>query len=191
MRPLRYALLALAFAVAPLAQAQVLPSFGLTGGLNFGSLSDAAGAKLDQSTGYHVGVFGDVNLLALGARVALLYVKAGDIGIGPDDLSVTFIAVPVDLKYQFPSPLVKPYALLGPEFRFATGDLSDADARSLNLAINAGLGAELSALIGPKVFAELRYALDVTGFAGDTFSGVPTDDSFKVSAFFLRLGIGL
>lgn len=192
MRPLRYALLALLFAAsAPLAQAQLLPSFGLTGGLNFGSLSDAAGADLESSTGYHIGVFGDFGFGPLALRGSVLYVKAGSIETGADDASITFIAVPVDVKFQFPSPLIRPYALLGPEFRFATGDLADADARSLNLALNAGLGAELSALIGPKVFAELRYALDVTGFAGDEFFGVPTDDSFKVSAFFLRVGVGL
>jgi len=196
MRPLRYATFALVLALgaalsAPNAHAQIIPKFGVAGGLNFGSLSDAAGLDLDSSTGYHVGVFGDVGFGPLAARLSLLYVNAGSIGEGDDDASVTFIAVPVDFKFRFPSPLVKPYALLGPEARFATGDLADADARSVNLAINAGVGAELDALIGPSVFAELRYALDVTGFADDEFFGVATDESFNVSVFYLRVGIGL
>ena len=192
MRSFRYLLLAAVFVAAtPLAQAQLIPKFGVAGGLNFGSLSDAAGADFESSTGYHVGVFGDVGFGPLAARVSLLYVKAGDIGEGSDDASVTFIAVPVDFKFRFPTPVLKPYALLGPEARFATGDLADADARSVNLAINAGIGAELSAIVGPSVFAELRYALDVTGFADNEIFGVPTDDSFKVSVFYLRVGVAL
>lgn len=190
MRSLRLALLALTFALtAPLAHAQLLPSFGVTGGLNFGSLSDAAGLDLDQSTGYHIGVFGDFGLGPIGARASVLYVRVGDIELpvlnNPD---VSFIAVPVDLQYRFASPLLKPYALLGPEARFAMGDLADLDAESIALALNLGVGAELSALIGPKVFAELRYAFDITGFAPGDFDG---NDDFKVNAFFLRVGVGL
>lgn len=192
MRSLRYALLALALAAgAPLAHAQLIPSFGVTGGLNFGSLSDAAGADLDQSTGYHIGVFGDFGFGPLATRASVLYVRAGDIEGLADDASITFVAVPLDLKFQFPSPVVKPYALLGPEARFATGDLADADARSVNLALNAGVGAELNAILGPKAFAELRYALDVTGFFDDDVFGFPTDESFKVNVFFLRIGVGI
>jgi hypothetical protein len=196
MRPFRYLLLALAFALAaPLAStnahAQIIPKFGATGGLNFGSLSDAAGADFDSSTGYHVGIFGDVGFGPLAARVSLLYVKAGDLEGEDDDASVTFVSVPVDFKFRFPSPVVKPYALLGPEARFATGDLADAEARSVNLALNAGVGADFGTIVGPNFFAELRYALDVTGFADDEFFGVPTDESYKVSVFYLRVGVGL
>src|SRR5690606_38346642 len=47
MRSLRFALLAFAFAApAPLAHAQLVPSFGVAGGLNFGCLSDAGTAGL-------------------------------------------------------------------------------------------------------------------------------------------------
>lgn len=195
MRALRYALLALAFAAAaPLAHAQLIPSFGVTGGLNFGSLSDAAGADLDQSTGYHVGVFGDFGFGPLAARASLLYVRAGEIEGLTDDADVSFVAIPLDLQYRFPTPVLKPYALLGPELRFLTGDLTDFDgSRSTGIAINAGVGAELSAIIGPKVFAELRYAFDVSGLFEDReIAGIGTvDDSFKVNLFFLRVGVGL
>ena len=195
MRSLRYLLLAAVFVAAtPLAQAQIIPKFGVAGGLNFGSLSDAAGADFESSTGYHVGIFGDVGFGPLAARVSLLYVKAGDVGTGiGDDASVTFIAVPVDFKFRFPSPVVKPYALLGPEARFLTGDLADFDgSRSVAIALNAGIGAELSAIVGPSVFAELRYGYDVSGLFGDReIANVTIDDSFKVNVFFLRVGVGL
>ncbi len=209
MRPFRFLLVALALALAsaataPFAHAQVIPKFGLAGGLNFGSLSDATAIDLDQSTGYHVGIFGDVGFGPLAARISVLYVKAGDaqISVGGGtasggNTSVTFIAVPVDFKFRFPSPVVKPYALLGPEARFPVGDLTDfSGSRSTTLALNFGVGAELSAIVGPSVFAELRYGLDVTGFVdgGELPGGVGTfdsNDSFKVNAFFLRIGVAL
>lgn len=204
MRSFRYLLLALAFALAaPLAStaahAQIIPKFGVAGGLNFGSLSDATAVDLDSSTGYHIGVFGDVGFGPLAARVSVLYVRAGDITLQPfddvgdvaTDASISFVAVPVDLKFRFPTPVVKPYALVGPEARFPTGDLADADARSVNLALNFGVGADFGTVVGPSLFAELRYGLDVTGFADNEFFGIPTDDSFKVNAFYVRVGVGL
>lgn len=189
MRSLRYFLLAAVFVAAtPLAEAQIIPKFGVAGGLNFGSLSDAAGADFESSTGYHVGVFSDVGFGPLAARVSVLYVKAGDVGEGDNDSSISFIGVPVDFKFRFPTPVLKPYALLGPEARFALGDLADADARSVNLALNAGIGAEISALVGPSAFAELRYSFDASGFApGD----LGDDVDFKVSVFYLRVGVAL
>ncbi|MEM1041580.1 MAG: outer membrane beta-barrel protein [Bacteroidota bacterium] len=197
MRPLRFALFAAFFAAAPLAHAQLIPSFGVTGGLNFGSLSDAGTADLDQSTGYHVGIFGDFGFGPLAARASVLFVRAGDIELVPtfqdSDAGVSYIAVPIDLQYRFPSPLLKPYALVGPEFRFATGDLADLDgSRSTSVAVNVGVGAQLAALIGPKVFAELRYAFDVSGFLEEREAfGITVDDTFRVNVFFLRVGIGL
>lgn len=198
MRSFRYLLLAAVFVAAtPLAQAQIIPKFGVAGGLNFGSLSDAAGLELESSTGYHVGVFGDVGFGPLAARVSVLYVRAGDVGfpvfgdvIETEEATVSFIAVPVDFKFRFPSPVVKPYALLGPEARFAVGDLADLEAETIAFALNFGVGAELSAIVGPSVFAELRYGLDVTGFApGD--AGDAADEDFRVNAFYIRVGVGL
>lgn len=202
MRPLRYAVLTLVLAfgamlAAPNAQAQIIPKFGATGGVNFGSLSDAAGLEFDSATGYHVGVFGDVGFGPLAARVSVLYVSAGDVGIpvfgdiiDTEEANVSFIAVPVDFKFRFPSPVVKPYALLGPEARFAVGDLADLDAETLAFALNFGIGAELDAIIGPSVFAELRYGLDVTGFAPGE-AGDAADEDFRVNAFYIRIGVGL
>ncbi len=188
MRSLRFALLAALFAAAPLAHAQLIPSFGVVGGLNFGSLSDAGTADLDQSTGYHIGIFADAGFGPLAARASVLYVQVGDT---EGDDGISFVALPIDFQYGLPLPVLRPYALLGPEFRFPAGDFADSDARSVNVAVNVGIGAELSAIVGPSVFAELRYALDVTGFADDELFGVPTDDSFKVSVFYLRVGVGL
>jgi hypothetical protein len=189
------AVITLAATAVPV-QAQILPSFGVTGGLNFGSLSDAATVDLDQSTGYHVGVFGDVGFGPVGLRASILYVRAGSLSLptaGSDNPTVSFVSIPIDLQYGLGLPLVNPYLLAGPEARLPVGDLADADARGVAVAINVGVGAEVSAFIGPKVFAELRYAFDVTGFFDDGVAGIPatSDESIQVNLFFFRVGVGL
>jgi hypothetical protein len=60
----------------------------------------------------------------------------------------------------------------------------------VNFTGNVGLGAKLGAFIGPEVFAELRYAFDLSG----TFSEVPATDfetDGSVNVFFIRVGVGL
>jgi hypothetical protein len=192
------ALLAALLAVSPDARAQLLPSFGVTGGLNFTSLSDAATFDTDNSTGFHVGLFADAGFGPIGARAAVLYVSAGSVeeavaGAALRRRNVAYIALPVDLQYRMMTPLVRPYALFGPEARFAVGDLASSDARSVAVALNFGVGAELSAFIGPKVFGEIRYGLDVTGFFDDEVFGTPAtqNESLKVNMVALRVGIGL
>lgn len=190
-------LLCAATVTGPSAQAQLLPSVGLTGGLNFGSISDAATVDLDESTGYHIGLFSDLGFGPIGVRASLMYVRAGNLGLplvgGGGDAVVSFIALPLDLQYRAGTPLVNPYGLIGPELRFPLGDLADADARSVAMALNLGVGAQFGAIIGPSVFAELRYAFDVTGFFDDGVAGVPAsmDDSVRLNMFYLRIGVGL
>ena len=197
--PRALAALALVAALALPARAQFLPSFGVTAGANFSSLTDAGSLDLDNSTGFHVGVFADLGIGPLALRPAVLYQRVGEVDFTPagvanlDSEDLSFIAVPIDLKFGFPSPLVKPYALVGPEFRFPTGGITDIegfDTKSVNTAINVGAGAELSALIGPKVFAELRYAFDVSGLA-DSELGTVSDANLKVNLFMIRIGVGL
>jgi hypothetical protein len=196
MRALRFVLTAAAvvsFALsAPVAQAQLLPSVGITGGLNFSNISDAASARLDQSVGYHVGAYIDLSLplVPVGFRGSVLYVRAGDIAFPSpvpffgSDAAIEFIAVPIDAKFSLGLPLVSPYGFLGPEIRFPMGELRDHDnVRDNAWALNLGVGADIGAFIGPKVFAELRYGIDLTGF-------VDADDTIRVSPFYLRLGIG-
>lgn len=188
MNLFRIVSLVAAFALAaPPAQAQTVPKIGATGGVNFSSVSSYF-LEFDGATGYHVGVYGNIGLSALDVRVSILYVSAGDVGVPrldiPEfyDLTVTFIAVPVDFKFGVPLPVVKSYALIGPEARVVTGDFAGSD-RVMNYAINAGIGAEFDVLVGPSVFAELRYGLDVTG--------INDDNTFKVNVFYVRVGIGL
>jgi hypothetical protein len=185
--------LALLASLASPAQAQI-PSFGVTGGLNFGALTDAATANLDNRTGFHIGVFTELGIGPLALRPALLFLSAGDVQVGGvtgGRINASFITIPVDLMFSTGTPLIRPYFLAGPEFRFLVGG-SDAtiDAREVNIALNAGVGAQLSALIGPEVFLELRYALDVSGLArGYEVAGLPVQESMRLNLFMLRAGV--
>jgi len=199
---MRRALLPLAVLLllaVPDARAQLLPSFGVAGGLNFTSLTDAASFDTGNAVGYHVGLFADAGFGPIGARASVLYVSAGRVerptlgGLAAQSVNVAYVAIPVDLQYRMMTPLVRPYALAGPEARFAVGSLASEDARDVAVALNVGVGAELSAFIGPKVFGEVRYGFDVTGFAGDEFLGTPTtsNESLRVNLITFRVGVGL
>ncbi len=198
---MRFLSLALAAAfLAPVAHAQ-LPSVsvGVAGGLNFASLNDVGSADLGSSTGFHGGVYGDVSLPFIAFRTGVYYLKAGDVETASGDelVSANFITVPVDFRFQTPTPVVKAYALVGPEFRFPIGSASEVvqggaaiDRSSVNVAANIGAGVSFKApLVGPSGFAEVRYSRDVTGFAENT--GLTTDNTYKVSLFQLRVGVGL
>lgn len=197
MRALRLltpaALLSLALLLAPPAQAQLLPRIGVTGGLNFTSLADAATANLDQAVGYHVGAYLDLSLplVPVGLRGAVLYVRAGDMAFPSpvpffgSDAAIEFIAIPVDAKLSLALPLVSPYAFLGPEIRFPMGDLREHEQARNAWALNLGVGVDVGAVIGPRLFAELRYGLDLMGFVADE------QEPIRVSLFYLRVGVGL
>lgn len=201
MRFLRILPLLLAAFLAPAASAQLIPSvdLGVTGGLNFSNLGDATGFDLGSATGYHVGVYAEVGVAGFNVRPALLYVRAGDLdftaipGLG-DEETVSFLAIPVDLKFAASTPLVQPYGLLGPELRVPLGEVFDGPGtRSTAVALNVGAGARLGAFIGPSVSAELRYSFDVTGFVEDAalFGAGGADESFRFNVFYVRVGVAI
>ncbi|MEM8559877.1 MAG: porin family protein [Bacteroidota bacterium] len=179
------------------ASAQIIPSFGIAGGLNFGSLSDAGSLDIGSSTGYHIGLYAQVGVASFAVRPGLFYQRVGDIefptvqGLGAlDEIAVSYVIIPIDLLYKpLPTPLIKPYLLAGPEFRIAAGDLADAafgneDSRSFTTALNIGIGAQFGAIIGPKVFGELRYSFDLSGVSEG-------DETVKVNVVMLRVGLGI
>ncbi len=181
---MRLFLLALLVAVAPAARAQLIPSFGAAVGVNFASLGDAGTLALDGSTGYHAGIYADLGFGGLSVRPGLFYVRAGSL---LNDENVDYVSVPVDLKAAFPSPLVKPYVVAGPEFRFPQGSITQFNRRDFALAANVGAGVEVGGFLLPNAFAELRYGLDLSGLRDDP----EVDESVKVNLFMVRVGLGL
>lgn len=188
----RAVFVALLTLVGSQAHAQLIPSLdlGVAGGVNFASLDDAGSLELDNSTGYHIGAFADFSFLFASARTGLYYLRAGDIpGVGEngENGTISFITVPVDFQVQTPTPIVKAYALVGPEFRFPLQGIETFNREEVNIAANVGIGVKGSTpLVGPSGFLELRYARDFTGIRSD--SG---DDDVKVHLFMVRAGVGI
>ena len=184
--------LLLGLAAGP-ASAQV--KLGVSGGLNFASLNDVRDAatevSLENSTGFHAGIYADVSALLVSFRTGVFYLSAGEVQRGSETLDATFITVPVELHLQTPTPAVRVYALIGPEARFPVGEsITDVETRSVNVAGNVGLGVSFGVpFAGPTAFAEIRYAQDLTGFARD--QGLETDNEYELSLFMVRAGIGL
>lgn len=179
---------------APAAHAQFVPSLdiGVAGGPNFASLGDAGTADFDGSTGFHAGIFVDVGALFFSGRTGLYYLRAGDVdtdnNAATDGETLSFVTIPVDFQLQTPTPIVKAYALIGPEFRFPLNGLATFDANSVNYALNVGVGVKGSVpVVGYGGFLELRYARDLNGVID---SGAANTD-YKVHLFMIRAGIGL
>ena len=183
----------------PPANAQLVPSLdlGVAGGLNFASLGDAQSFDLDNSTGYHIGLFADVGVLFFSARTGVYYVAPGDIrevGIGDvvdRETSAAYVSVPVDFQIKTPTPLVQAYALLGPEFRFPVSELDAFEQENVTVAGTIGLGVRGGVpLIGPSGFLEGRYGFDLTGLNGSDALG-NSDDDVRLNVFMIRVGVGI
>lgn len=179
--------------LAPAAHAQFIPqlSFGVAGGPNFASLSDVTGGSLDNSTGFHAGVYVDFSALMFSVRTGAYYLRAGDVQQGAETVAADFLTIPVDVQFTTPTPVVRGYALLGPEFRFPIGESGTlVDTRAVNVAANIGAGAKFKMPVtGFSGFGEVRYALDLTGFAENTV--LTTDNTYKLNLFMIRVGVGL
>ena len=181
------AVAAVAALATPRAGAQVDLGFGFAGGANFADLQDAGALDLDRSVGYHVGLYADVGVPFVAGRVGVYYVDAGSFeGADADDNTASYVAVPVDVQFKTPTPLVQAYVLVGPEARFAVDGLDTFDQQDHTLAGNVGLGLRGGVpLVGPSGFLELRYGLDLTGLR-DT----DAEDDVKVNLIQLRAGLG-
>ncbi|CAN5581738.1 hypothetical protein BH23BAC4_BH23BAC4_06680 [soil metagenome] len=190
---------AIAFAMAaPASQAQLIPKFGVSGGLNFASLGDAASADLSASTGFHLGLYAEMGLGPVSLRPGLFFIRAGDIEVptltGTEERNINFVTVPIDFKFSAGLPIVSPYVLVGPEVRFPLGDFTTEEGtRQVNVALNAGAGlAFRTPIVGPQGFIEVRYAGDITGLVDEQrFGPIQANETFKLNLFMVRAGVGL
>lgn len=201
----------LAVAVVVLTTAGVQPShaqFGVAIGLNFDSITDidtgSREATFDNATGFHVGVFYDLAAGPLAIRPGLFYRQvpgvdvdiSGDGGILTESFDMSLIEVPIDLRFRFAMPFVRPYALAGPVFGFAStsdDDFSDA-LQDLTVAANIGLGVEVSLPgFSPTLYPEIRYSFGISRFLSEEYTiggtTVTAEDAQRLNTFMLRLGI--
>ena len=185
----------LLLALAAPATGQIVPTLdlGVAGGVNFASLDQAGGLDLENSTGYHVGLYADVGAGPLHVRTGAYYLRAGDIdgaGADGDAGTVHFVSVPFDLQVQTPTPVVQAYLLAGPEVRFPLDGLDTFDTKTANLVANVGVGVKGGVpLVGPSGFLEARYALDLDGFGDQRGDDIGVD--VKAHLFLIRVGVGM
>lgn len=180
---------------------------GVAGGLNFESLGDiqAGSAKgtFENATGYHVGVFFDLNAAPVAVRPGIFIRDVGEVAFRFNETSekvnLSFIEVPVDVRVPLlAAPLVKPYLLAGPVLSFPRSSDKEFDDSLEDISVSATVGAGVQVTIpavGLRLFPELRYAFGISGFLKDTIEvggvSVGAEDSVTASAFMIRLGVGL
>ncbi|GAB5519993.1 MAG: outer membrane beta-barrel protein [Rhodothermales bacterium] len=202
------------FAVALLlAAAASLPAqaqFVLFGGLNFESFEDIqvnnVDVSYDQSTGFHLGLQFNLGLGPVAIRPGIFYRDVGTIegfdvaqvafgNARPfDSFSLSYIDVPIDLRFRFGTPMLKPYIFGGPILSFPQADgVSEDRFETFNLAGSVGVGLEVSAPgFGWTLYPELRYGLNLTKLTdNDIAVGGRTFQSQDYNVIMVSLGIGL
>lgn len=185
---------------------------GFSVGANFNRLGDIESADRDATlenvAGWHAHLWFDLPIGPVAIRPGIRYMDAGRIfdpestsGFGDfsdqeiiDEQVVTFLEVPLDLRFRMPLPLITPYALAGPVLRFTTDNNNRDRLEELSMAAGLGVGAELGVL-GIRLYPELKYTFGVTRFTKEEyqFRGVVVrpDEDQRLNVVMLSLGIGL
>ncbi len=185
---------------------------GATAGLNFVSLDDIevgdSKSTYEGRTGYHLGGYIETGFGPLGVRAGLLYVNAGALFNGlseipgvpedfEDDFDVKFYAIPVDVMYRMVTPMVTPYIVGGPEFRFNTGapdDFEDNFQSSIVMG-SIGVGVRIGAPgAGFSLSPELRYEFGVDNLVEDEFevagAAISATEGQDLNGWVLRVHVG-
>ncbi|CAM3392066.1 porin family protein [Aequorivita lipolytica] len=143
--------------------------FGIKAGANFANITDASG--LSNKTGFQAGIFGGVKFSdKVGIQADLLYSQqGGEFDFG--DFDLTYINVPVVLKYYIVQGL---NIQAGPQFGFIVDDnivfdLGDvtADAKAENFDLSGVVGAGYDFPFGIRLDARYNFGLtDVSKIDG-------------------------
>lgn len=182
-------------AAAPAAHAQL----GIAVGANFDSISDVdrsgASAAYESASGFHIGATYTLGLGPIGIRPGLFYTDIS--AFEPEDgssnlerVDLDLIEAPIDVMLTVaPLPLVRPYVLAGPVFRFAQdrSENDEVEKEDFTVAAAAGAGVEFKAL-GFRPYAEARYQFGLQNFASE-IGGIATEGGGRVNSFMVRVGL--
>lgn len=185
------ALLIIAAVFTTAAEAQILPKFGVKGGLNYSTLNNMDDAE--YKAGFSAGVFADIAIPATPVSVQpeLLYTTYGA-GFENTDLkmNLSYLQIPVLVKFGFPTPVANPHVFFGPYMGFLlkadvkaddfSMDIKD-ETKSTDFGVAVGAGIDIK-----KFTVGLRYTAGLTNI-DDPESGSAED--FKNGAFGLTVGI--
>ena len=182
------------------AQAQL----GIAAGLNYNDLGDidtgSAETSFDNASGYHVGLFYDLAVGPLALRPGVYYMDVGEFedseDIFEEGLDLNLIEVPVDVRLRLaPTPILTPYLMAGPVFRFASSDNDDFEEalEDINVAGNIGAGLELSLPGLIRLYPEIRYTFGLSNFTRDEFEiggqNFQIENDQRLNTFIIRLGV--
>src|SRR5687767_11668573 len=193
---------------APLS-AQITPTFGIEGGLNFSKINlEASGVTVSfkSRTGFAVGAFLQAPLgPSLTLEPHVLYSQQGtkfdDGGSASATIKLDYIHIPVLFKYSFPMPSspASPFVVAGPylgikagcKVKFEddgssiSGDCDETDEnnfKSTDFGLSFGAGVNFQ-----KLILTVRYALGLTSIAEETDESDP-DASAKNRVLSILVG---
>lgn len=182
------------FLVGTTAQAQLIPEFGIKGGLNLATINNLDGT--DYKAGVLVGGFAKLNIPAspVAVQPEILFAQYGGADANSDATqTLNYIQVPVLLKFAFdlPAAPVSPNVYFGPYLGFVagtefddgngnSGDLDDV-VNDTDFGVVIGAGIDVS-----KLRIGLRYTAGLTNIYDDTI-----EDGEKNGAFALTVGFSL
>jgi hypothetical protein len=191
--------------LAPSADALPL-QWGIRGGWNFDSMdavdTGSGEVSFNMQTGYNVGLFADFGVGPIGLRPGLSYLKTGPLFSGAsfvtdDQSQLSYIAVPLDVRFKLPIPGASPYLATGPELRALVGgaptELEEQLAK-YGATWGVGLGFEIGPPMGGfRFIPEVRYSMDLTGLVKDQIEiqgqPIPFEGGQKVDSWRLSLGL--
>jgi hypothetical protein len=170
-------------------QAQVLPKFGIKGGLNYATLNNVD--DVEYRPGLLIGGFAEFKVPAspMSVQPEVLYAQYGSDIEGSDaSFRLNYIQVPVLMKFGFESPAATPNVYFGPYANFLlNSDIANDDV-SFNLednTKNSTFGVIIGAGIDVSKFQfGVRYTAGLTNVADDNFS-----DEAKNGAFGITVGV--
>jgi len=173
-------------------KAQVLPEFGIKGGVNYATFNDAENFNAEYKAGVLLGAYMKFNVPAspMAIQPEVLYAQYGAADEDSDvQFNVNYVQIPVLLKFSFDSPGAKPNVFFGPYVGFNTkaevknetvGFNLEDDANSTTYGVVVGAGIDVS-----KIRLGLRYTAGLSNVANDDF-----DSSAKNGALALTVGVG-
>ena len=186
-------------AVAP-AQAQL----GILGGYNRDSITDfspAAGHSLtDQSDGYHLGVFYNLELGPLGIRPGVVYHQLPELvsetGGASVNGDVNVLELPLDIVVKIPARFLGPYAVFGPVFTFPSSSVPSINDALASAPTRFDIGVGLRISLGMTFWPEIRYGFSLGSLfnaEGLHIGGIPLDGEGdpRLDSFMFRLGVSL
>ena len=161
-------LLAALAMVSLTALAQSGSGFGINAGLNYSQNGDlsfkqvqSAGEDLiagsDGKVGYHVGLYGKLDMPKIYIRPELIYTKTKssyDVDGGSNDYDVSKLDLPVLLGYKLIGPV---HIFAGPAFQYIlSNDLEDAELDDLKNDFSVGAHIGVGVTLG-NIGLDVRY----------------------------------